>query len=294
MVAQQFQFLGERVVVGVHPGLRRFGRHELESERAHAAPAGHADRLHLRARHPQRRMRLLARLGDDVAQREVDVLAVVLPRVVPEHRQAAPDHVLPHLPLVAEADVERMELGRGGRLAEAELDPPVRHQVERGHPLGDACGVVGRELDDAVAEADLLRALAGRGEEHLRRRAVRVLLEEVVLDLPRVVVAEPVGELDLVEALLEQLVLAVGRPWPRQLVLVEDPELHGPKVDGRRWSPISGTGPRSEGRRGARPPTIPRERLGPSRFMVADSPLSHGVAPTVLDSARVAPANASR
>ena len=48
VVAEQFLFLGERVVVRVHPGLRRFGGHELESQRPHAAPAGHANRLHLR------------------------------------------------------------------------------------------------------------------------------------------------------------------------------------------------------------------------------------------------------
>ena len=41
---------------------------------------------------------------------------------------------------------------------------------------------------------------------------VRVLLEEVVLDLPDVVDAEPVGQLDLVERVLEQLVLAVLGP----------------------------------------------------------------------------------
>ena len=55
-------------------------------------------------------------------------------------------------------------------------------------------------------------ALARRGEEHLGRRGVAVLLEEVVLDLPGVVVAEPVGQLDLVERVLEQLVLVVSLP----------------------------------------------------------------------------------
>ena len=53
-----------------------------------------------------------------------------------------------------------------------------------------------------------------------------VLLEEVVLDLPGVVVAEPVGELDLVERVLEERVLALLGPWPGQLELVEDSELH--------------------------------------------------------------------
>ena len=37
---------------------------------------------------------------------------------------------------------------------------------------------------------------------------MRVLLEEVVLDLPDDVEAEPVGELDLVERVLDQLELA--------------------------------------------------------------------------------------
>ena len=134
--------------------------------------------------------------------------------------------VLPHLALVAEAPIEGMQLGDRGAFAETELDAAVRHQVERRDPLGDARRVVGRELDDAVAEPDLLGALARRGEEDLGRRRVRVLLEEVVLDLPGVVVAESVGELDLIERVLDQPVLAVRGPRARELMLVEDAELH--------------------------------------------------------------------
>jgi len=40
----------------------------------------------------------------------------------------------------------------------------------------------------------------------------RVLLEEVVLDLPGVVDAEPIGQLDLCERVLEQTLLATGLP----------------------------------------------------------------------------------
>ena len=90
-----------------------------------------------------------------------------------------------------------MQLGRPGRLAHAEIDAAARQQVERRDALGDAVRLVGGELDHAVAEPDVLGALAGGAEEHLGRRGVRVLLEEVMLDLPGVVVAEPVGELDL-------------------------------------------------------------------------------------------------
>ena len=183
----------------------------MKHERAHAAVAGVLDRVELRARDPQRRVRLLQRLRHHGAQRKVEVLAVVLPAVVPEHRQHAA-RLLPDVALVAEAQVERVQLGHRRAFAEAELDAAVGHQVERRDSLGDARGMVRRQLHDAVAEADVLRALARGGEEHLRRGGVRVLLEEVVLDLPGVVEAEPVGELDLVERVLEEPVLAVRVP----------------------------------------------------------------------------------
>jgi hypothetical protein len=44
---------------------------------------------------------------------------------------------------------------------------------------------------------------------------VRVFLEEVVLDLPRVVDAEAIGELDLIERVLEQPELGALVPRPR-------------------------------------------------------------------------------
>src|SRR5439155_5025873 len=101
-----------------------------------------------------------------------------------------------------------------------------------------------RQLHDAVPEADVPGALRRGGEEHLGRAGVRVLLEEVVLDLPRVVEAEPVRELHLVEGVLQQPVLVVLTPRARQLVLVEDAELHSAstvssymrKSAGRPWA----------------------------------------------------------
>jgi hypothetical protein len=44
---------------------------------------------------------------------------------------------------------------------------------------------------------------------------VRVLLEEVVLDLPCVVDAEPIGQLDLRERVLEEALLAAVLPGAR-------------------------------------------------------------------------------
>src|SRR5712692_9599783 len=48
----------------------------------------------------------------------------------------------------------------------------------------------------------------------------------MVLHLPGVVDAQPVGELHLGQRVLEEPELGAVLPGPRQLVLVEDPELH--------------------------------------------------------------------
>ena len=110
----------------------------------------------------------------------------------------------------------------------AEVRAAVRDEVERGDALGDARGMVvaGRHQDDAVAQADALGPLGGGGEEDLGRRGMRVLLEEMVLDFPGVVDAEPIGQLDLGQRILEELLLAALDPRARQLMLVEDAELH--------------------------------------------------------------------
>ncbi len=101
-------------------------------------------------------------------------------------------------------------------------------RVTRRDPLGHTRGVVEarRQLHDAVPEADVLRPLRGRRQEHLRRARVRVLLEEVVLDLPDVVEPEPVGQLDLVERVVQQLLERAVGPRPRHLELVEQSEAH--------------------------------------------------------------------
>ena len=180
-----------------------------------------------RARDPQRRVRLLQRLRHDVARRHLQEAAVVAGEgLLDEHAGDRVERLLPLLPLRVAVDDEAAELGLRRRLTGAEVDPAVGDEVEGGDALGDAGRVVEalRELHDAVAEPDAARALAGGGEEHLGRRRVAVLLEEVVLDLPHVVEADAVGQLHLVERVLEQLVLVVGVPGPRQLVLVEDAE----------------------------------------------------------------------
>lgn len=69
--------------------------------------------------------------------------------------------------------------------------------------------VVGDHLADAVAEADTPGAARRGGQEDLRRRAVRILFQEMMLDRPGVIDAEFIGERDLVEGLLEQAMLGL-------------------------------------------------------------------------------------
>ena len=80
-----------------------------------------------------------------------------------------------------------------------------------------------------MSEPDPAGSLAGGGEEHLGRARVRVLLEEVVLDLPQVVDPEPVGELHLVERVAQELALVELAIHAGQLMLIEDAEPHEPR-----------------------------------------------------------------
>ena len=83
---------------------------------------------------------------------------------------------------------------------------------------------------NAVAESDAFGALRAGREEHLGRRGMRILLEKVVLDLPDVFDADPVGELHLFQRFLVEpplgVIVPVGARGARQLVLVEDTEIH--------------------------------------------------------------------
>jgi hypothetical protein len=85
---------------------------------------------------------------------------------------------------------------------------------------------VGRHVDDAVSDARRFGPLATGGEENFGRGGVRVFFEEVMLGCPDVVVADAVGEFDLIECVLEELVLGVRRPGARELVFVEAAEFH--------------------------------------------------------------------
>ena len=170
VIGELLQPLGDRVVIGVHPGMRGVRADELEAERAKAVLAGPLDGLQLRARHPQRRMRLLHGFRHHVAQGNVEIFAVMLGAHFGEHRKDRLHRLLEHLALGFHVAAERRQFGDRRALAHAEFAAAVGEQIEHRDFLGDAGGMIGRELEDAVAEPDLLGALAGGGEEGFRRR----------------------------------------------------------------------------------------------------------------------------
>ena len=228
--ADRHAALGERALVVADPVNGFLGVDERERERADPVPGREQDRLAARARHPEGRVGLLHGLWNDVARRHLHVRAVDTGERRFGH---APDGDLealaPGIALLRGIDAEATELGRRRRLTRPELHAPTRHEVEHGEPFGGAHRVVvlRRGLDDAVAEADVARSLRCRREEHLGRAGVGVLLEEMMLDLPHAVDAEPIRELDLIERVLHQSQLGTVVPRTRQLELVEDPEPHG-------------------------------------------------------------------
>jgi hypothetical protein len=111
-------------------------------------------------------VRLLSRLGDHIAQREVEVLAVIFPTLFPEHGKQAAHRVFPDVTLVAETTIERMQLGHAAALANAEFDTAVAEQIERAHPFRHARRIVRGELHNAMTEPDVRGALTRCGEEH--------------------------------------------------------------------------------------------------------------------------------
>ena len=153
------------LVVLLDPVSGVLGLDEGEGERADAVARGELDRLAPAAGDPERRVRLLERLGDHVARRHAPELAVPAgERLLDEHASDRAHGVLPHLALARAVDQEAAQLGRRGRLTRAELHSPVRDQVERGDPLRHPRRVVHgrRDLDDAVAQPDALRCAPPR------------------------------------------------------------------------------------------------------------------------------------
>ena len=74
--------------------------------------------------------------------------------------------------------------------------------------------VLGDDLADTLAEADVLGPRGAGCQEHLRCRGMRVLLEEMVLYLPGEVDTQPISNLHLLEGFVEEALLGAIVPGP--------------------------------------------------------------------------------
>ena len=173
-----------------------------------------------------RRMGRLLGLRMDAARGNVPEVALPLELLLlaPD----AADHVerlVPDGAGVARVDLEALLLV-GVAPARAEVDASAGHMVGHGDLLGDADRMLVRQDDDAEAEADTLGGGCKGPDDYLRRGRSGKGREEVVLDEPDIVEADPVGQDALLDGLFNQRLLVhdpVGR-WP--LHLVDDPKIH--------------------------------------------------------------------
>jgi hypothetical protein len=168
-------------------------------------------------------------LGTNVAARHFEIFALESGIGIHRHHvEALRDGFAPHRALLFDRHAKAAQFEHRGGFARAEFHPALRYEIECGDAFGDAGRVIvgGRHQHDAVTEPNPLRALRAGGEKDLGRGGMGVFLQEVMLDLPGMIDAKPVGQFDLVERILEQLQFVAFVPRPRQLVLVENPELH--------------------------------------------------------------------
>src|SRR5439155_23155473 len=100
--------------------MRGVGADELEAERAKTVPAGALDGRQLRARHPQRRMRLLNGFRHHVAQGNIEILAMMFASALLEHWKDRANGFLELFFLGFHVAVERRQLGDRGAPAYTE------------------------------------------------------------------------------------------------------------------------------------------------------------------------------
>ena len=109
-------------------------------------------------------------------------------------------------------DVGCAGLGLGSALADTEIHPTVRENVEHRDPLGDFDRMVHpkRKTDHAMTNPDAQSLAGAVGKKGLGRAHMRILAEAMMLDGPYAIEAEFVPRDDLFHTIMKDLLL-VGR-----------------------------------------------------------------------------------
>ncbi len=234
---------------------------EREAQHPESALRGQLERLWIRRGDPNRRMRFLNRLGNHRHRRfNSPVLAMHREWILAPHPRDRLDRLGPSWPRLFGTHAEAEQLIHRGRAAGAELDAAVRHDVEHRDPFRNVHGMTERQHYDPVSDANLFGALSHAREEDFRRRAIRKLVQEMMLDGPHRVVAEPVGELDLRHGFPEDAIFVIGGVRPYRLDFIDESGLHFAALHRRRNS------------RAWRRSELRRSNRGPCRYHSIASP----------------------
>src|SRR6185437_15868202 len=145
-------------------------------------------------------MRLLQRLRHDIATGHGEELTLI-PRIGRHyhHVEALLDRFLPGCAFLGNVDTIAAQFEDRCGFTGAELNPPVRDEIERRNAFSDPSRMIvaGWHQNDAMAETYAFSALGARCQEHLRGGGMRIFLKEMVVDLPCVVDPAPISEFDL-------------------------------------------------------------------------------------------------
>src|SRR5712691_12863703 len=216
----------QRILIERHKLLDAIGAAFAAEEAAHPEAAGEARRLVAAAGRPQRRVRALYRLREDLAARDLEIFAVVGDLLLrPDPRQELGEF-LPHPAGVLEVRPIGGDLVGIAGAPEPDINPPAAQDVERRHARGDVQWVVDRREDDADPQADRAGALADRRQRQVGGAVVRPHRAEMVLGEPHALKALLFGVGDLLERLMDALRLAGGGPGLGHLDLIEETNSH--------------------------------------------------------------------
>ena len=148
-----------------------------------------------------------------------------MPRIGRHHHhvEALLDRLTPRCAFLGDVDAIAAQFEYRSGFTGAELDPPVRHEIECRNAFSDPSRMIVAwwHEHDAVAKTYALCALRARRQKHLRRRGMGILFQEMVFDLPRVVDANAVGELHLFERFAIDSMLSISVPGSRNLVVAD-------------------------------------------------------------------------
>ena len=160
----------DAVAVGLHLPLLLGERREVDAEAAHPPVGRVVLGSRARHRHPERRVGVLDRLGQDGPGRHREELALVAVALLGPHLGQGVDELVPRLLRVVRVGLEAAQLGPRGRPAGPHLQPTARQDVEHRGPLGDADRVVelGHAGDDPVADPHPLGLHGAGRQEQLR------------------------------------------------------------------------------------------------------------------------------